>query len=107
MSDTSVISANGANCIVSAVEAGIERWREKFSPDRPSDAHCHICGGGLLRDYVRLRQFDTLGRPIWLHIGPCLAQFASRRRRSAELRLRRSGAVEYYRGVSVERLVER
>lgn len=107
MSDSTRITAHVANCIVSAVEAGLERWREKFSPERPSDARCHACGGGLLRDYVRLRQTDVRGRPIWLHIGPCLAQFASRRRRSAESRLHLSGAVEYYRGVSAERLVER
>ncbi|PPR23567.1 MAG: hypothetical protein CFH39_00582 [Alphaproteobacteria bacterium MarineAlpha10_Bin2] len=100
MSNTTVVKANGANHIVSAAEAGMERWREKFAPERPLDACCHTCGGGLQRDYVRLRQEDLQGRPIWLHIGPCLAQFASWRLRSAESRLRRSGAVDYYRGVS-------
>lgn|GEM_PF-3487204 len=107
MSDTTRLRANVKNCIVSAVEAGLERWRQKFAPERPSDARCHTCGGGLLRDYVRLRQFDARGRPIWLHIGPCLAQYASRRRRSAESHLHLSSAVEYYRSVSAERLVER
>lgn len=94
MSDTTRVTTNVASCIVSAVEAGMERWRQKFSPERPSDARCHACGGGLLRDYVRLRQTDILGRPIWLHIGPCLAQFASRRRHTAESRLSQSGAVD-------------
>ena len=55
MSNTTVVKANGANHIVSAAEAGMERWREKFAPERPLDACCHTCGGGLQRDYVRLR----------------------------------------------------
>ncbi|MBT5675835.1 MAG: hypothetical protein HOJ07_09110, partial [Rhodospirillaceae bacterium] len=51
------------------------------------DAFCHACGGNLIGEYVRLRQADLVGRPIWLHIGPCLAHFASLRRRTAEARL--------------------
>ena len=47
MSNTTVVKANGANHIVSAAEAGMERWREKFAPERPLDACCHTCGGGL------------------------------------------------------------
>ena len=47
MFNTTVVKANGANHIVSAAEAGMERWREKFAPERPLDACCHTCGGGL------------------------------------------------------------
>jgi len=95
MSNTTVVKANGANHIVSAAEAGMERWREKFAPARPLDACCHTCGGGLQRDYVRLRQEDLQGRLIWLayRAVSCAIHMVA-------AALHRSGVVDYYRGVS-------
>jgi hypothetical protein len=87
MTVTLTIAAEKADNIVFAVEAGMERLRKKFSPERPPEACCHTCGGLLYRDYVRLRQIDAEGQPIWLHIGSCLTQFASSRRRAAEARI--------------------
>jgi len=92
MTDTTAVTLRLDDNILSAVEAGMERLREEFAPARPLGACCHACRGGLLRDYVRLRRSDVQGRPIWLHIGPCLARYASSRLRAAESRLPRSAA---------------
>lgn len=92
MSDSNCCAAEKANPIVSAVETGMAQLRRKFAPDRPRDASCHACLGLLTEGYVRLRQSDHAGQPIWLHIGPCLSHYASLSRRAAESRLRENGA---------------
>jgi hypothetical protein len=84
MTDITAITANEANNVVLAVEAGMKRLRREFAPARPHGARCHACRGRLLRDYIRLRRSDVQGRPIWLHTGRCLARYASLSLRSAE-----------------------
>jgi hypothetical protein len=87
MSYTGTTPIRAAGDMIRAVEHSMARLRDRFRPERPEDAFCHACGGNLIGEYVRLRQADLVGRPIWLHIGPCLAHFASLRRRTAEARL--------------------
>ena len=84
MTVTLTIAAEKADNIVFAVEAGMERLRKKFSPERPPEACCHTCGGCFT---VTMLAYDAEGQPIWLHIGSCLTQFASSRRRAAEARI--------------------
>ncbi|MBT4427022.1 MAG: hypothetical protein HOC88_08990 [Rhodospirillaceae bacterium] len=94
MTITLTIATEEADNIVFAVEAGMEKLRRKFAPERPPDACCHACGDTLLHDYVRLRQIDGNGQPIWLHIGSCLTKFASSHCDAAEARLNENGEIE-------------
>ncbi len=87
MCDDQAIASHSANNTIMAIEAGLRRMRKRFAPERPVGAQCYSCGEKLLRDYIRLRQYGADGEPIWLHVGPCLGEFATLHLRAAEARL--------------------
>ena len=71
------MAVSGLNEMILACEEGVARVRAEYSPDTDGPSHCDACGGELITNYIPLRPNNSSGKPVWVHIGPCVTNNSS------------------------------